>query len=109
MSLLAACSTVWSYATMQLESPELRRLLDAVAKAMTERAGDCNPQELSNTVSDIGLRLMHTHLSWAAEAHLVKSDSPAHPLIRFVSYLDWTLFFCLLPAECRPPRSCCRT
>ena len=61
MSLLAVCSTVWSYATLQLESPELpelRRLLDAVAKAMTERAGDCNPQELSNTVSHICLSLI---------------------------------------------------
>ena len=91
MSLLDACSTVWSYATLQLESPELRRLLDAVAKAMTERAGDCNPQELSNTVSRICLEFTLTHLSWAAEACQVKSGSPAHPSTYLVWYLDWTL------------------
>ena len=75
MSLLAVCSTVWSYATLQLESPELRRLLDAVAKAMTERAGDCNPQELSNTVSHICLSLTHSHLCWTAEACQVNTGN----------------------------------
>lgn len=41
-------NSLWALATLELLPSG--RLLAAVAEAMKERASDCNPQEISNTV-----------------------------------------------------------
>ena len=41
-------NTVWAYATVEYEGSSY--FLGKLAKALTLRAGDCNPQEISNTV-----------------------------------------------------------
>ena len=41
-------NSLWAMATLELLPSG--RLLAAVAEAMKERASDCNPQEISNTV-----------------------------------------------------------
>lgn len=41
-------NSLWAMATLELLPSS--RLLAAVAEAMKERASDCNPQEISNTV-----------------------------------------------------------
>ena len=41
-------NSLWAMATLELLPSG--RLLHAIAEAMTERASDCNPQEISNTV-----------------------------------------------------------
>ena len=41
-------NSLWAMATLELLPPG--RLLAAVADAMRDRASDCNPQEISNTV-----------------------------------------------------------
>lgn len=45
-------NTVWAYATMEhgagQQNGPIKGFLSALAKALTQRAGDCNPQEISN-------------------------------------------------------------
>ena len=45
-------NTVWAYATVeygagQVPNGTFKAFLNALARALTQRAGDCNPQELS--------------------------------------------------------------
>ena len=41
-------NTVWAFATVEYEGGSY--FLGKLARALTLRAGDCNPQEISNTV-----------------------------------------------------------
>lgn len=41
-------NTMWAFATLEFDPS--RAFLGHVARAMTQRAGECNPQEISNTV-----------------------------------------------------------